>query len=99
MNGFDFLAQTLPEVRHPFATAPEWCVLIEVGLSGDLDPDAALETLFAAAHEAGLVPEIFCLLAGLRNKPVWHQPASKRFLDHPRDDPGGEPAGRLGLKP
>jgi FAD/FMN-containing dehydrogenase len=56
-QGFDFLAETLPEVRHPFPQAPEWCVLIEVGLSGDLDPNAALEDLFAAAHEAGLVPD------------------------------------------
>jgi FAD/FMN-containing dehydrogenase len=56
-QGFDFLAETLPEVRHPFAVAPEWCVLIDVGASGDVDPVAALETLFVAAHEAGLVPD------------------------------------------
>ncbi|MBM1688979.1 FAD-binding oxidoreductase [Sulfitobacter geojensis] len=56
-QGFEFLTETLPEVRHPFATAPEWCVLIDVGLSGDLDPSEALETLFAAAHEAGLVDD------------------------------------------
>ncbi|MGJ8558439.1 MAG: FAD-binding oxidoreductase, partial [Sulfitobacter geojensis] len=37
-QGFEFLAETLSEVRHPFATAPEWCVLIDVGLSGDLAP-------------------------------------------------------------
>ncbi|KAG1648527.1 putative D-2-hydroxyglutarate dehydrogenase, mitochondrial [Nymphon striatum] len=36
---------------------PEWCVLVELGLSGDLDPEAALERLFADAHEAGLVPD------------------------------------------
>jgi FAD/FMN-containing dehydrogenase len=56
-QGFEFLAETLPDVRHPFATAPEWCVLIDVGLSGDLDPSEALETLFATAHEAGLVTD------------------------------------------
>ena len=70
-QGFDFLAQTLPEVRHPFATAPEWCVLIEVGLSGDLDPDAALETLFAAAHEAGLVPDGLIAQTSQQAKDFW----------------------------
>ncbi|MGC1503900.1 MAG: FAD-binding oxidoreductase [Sulfitobacter sp.] len=54
-QGFEFLSETLPDVRQPFAKPPEWCVLIDVGLSGDLDPSDALETLFAAAHEAGLV--------------------------------------------
>jgi FAD/FMN-containing dehydrogenase len=56
-QGFEFLSQTLPDIRHPFEQAPEWCVLVDIGLSGDLDPNAALETLFAAANEAGLVPD------------------------------------------
>jgi FAD/FMN-containing dehydrogenase len=56
-QGFDFLAQTIPEVRHPFPIAPEWCVLIEVGLSGDLDPSTALEDLFAAALEGGMASD------------------------------------------
>jgi len=54
-QGIDFLAEVLPDVRQPFEQVPEWCVLIEVGASGDIDPAAALETLFAAALEAGLV--------------------------------------------
>ncbi len=53
-QGLDFLAEKLPDVRQPFATPPEWCVLIELGLSGDADPHAALETLFAEAVDAGL---------------------------------------------
>ena len=55
--GFDFLAETMPEVRQPFATPPAWCVLIELGLSGDLDPAASLEKLFEAALEADLVTD------------------------------------------
>lgn len=53
--GFDFLAETMPDLRQPFATAPQWCVLIELGLSGDLDPATSLETLFETAMEAELV--------------------------------------------
>lgn len=56
-TGYAFLAETLPDVRLPFGDAPEWTVLIEVGLSGDLDPAASLETLFATAMEAGLVSD------------------------------------------
>lgn len=56
-QGFDFLSETLPEVRHPFAAPPEWCVLIEVGMNGGTDPNAALETLFAEALEAGVVAD------------------------------------------
>ncbi|MFK7837836.1 MAG: FAD-binding oxidoreductase [Sulfitobacter sp.] len=56
-QGFDFLTEVLPDVRQPFETPPEWCVLIEVGLSADLDPGSSLETLFAGAAEAGYVTD------------------------------------------
>jgi FAD/FMN-containing dehydrogenase len=56
-QGFDFLSETMPDVRHPFAEPPEWCVLIELGLAEGIDPAGALETMFAQAHEAGLVPD------------------------------------------
>jgi FAD/FMN-containing dehydrogenase len=71
-QGFDFLAQTLPEVRHPFDAAPEWCVLIEVGLSGGADPDAALETLFAAALEAGVVQDGLIAQSTAQARDFWH---------------------------
>ncbi len=56
-QGFHFLIEVLPEVRQPFATPPRWSVLIELGVSGGLDAGAALETLFSAALEAGLVSD------------------------------------------
>ena len=55
--GFDFLTEVLPDVRQPFATPPEWCVLIEVGLSAGLEPEAALAELFEAAERAGLASD------------------------------------------
>lgn len=55
--GLDFLAETLPDIRQPFAEMPEWFVLIDVGLARGLDPAAALETLFGEALEAGLVSD------------------------------------------
>jgi FAD/FMN-containing dehydrogenase len=55
--GFDFLAETLPDLRQPWSTPPEWCVLIDIGLGRGADPAEALETLFADAFEAGLVTD------------------------------------------
>ena len=55
--GFDFLSQTLPDLRQPWSEPPEWCVLIDIGLGRGSDPAEALETLFAEAYEAGLVTD------------------------------------------
>ncbi|TNF23398.1 MAG: FAD-binding oxidoreductase, partial [Rhodobacteraceae bacterium] len=56
-QGLDFLSEKLPELRQPWPTPPEWCVLVELGLARGLDPAEALETLFAAAMEAELVSD------------------------------------------
>jgi FAD/FMN-containing dehydrogenase len=55
--GLRFLAETMPQVRQPFAAPPDWMVLIDLGLPEGLDPEAALEALFAEALEAGLVSD------------------------------------------
>lgn len=55
--GLEFLAETLPDIRQPFADLPEWYVLIDVGLARGLDPAEALEGLFGDALEAGLVSD------------------------------------------
>ncbi|MDK3017103.1 FAD-binding oxidoreductase [Pseudodonghicola flavimaris] len=56
-QGLTFLAENLPEVRQPFDQAPEWCVLMEVGLPRGLDPEEALADLFEAALEEGLTSD------------------------------------------
>lgn len=71
-QGVDFLAETLPEVRHPFAEPPEWCVLMEVGMSGAVDPNAALEALFAAALEAGVVRDGLIAQSSTQARDFWH---------------------------
>ncbi|ALI56612.1 FAD-binding oxidoreductase [Celeribacter marinus] len=55
--GLDFLTDVLPDVRQPFETRPDWCVLVDVGLSGDGDPQEALGALFEAAHTVGIVED------------------------------------------
>lgn len=53
-TGLEFLTETLPQIRQPFAVPPEWSVLVEFGLGPEQDPEAALERLFETAVEAGL---------------------------------------------
>lgn len=55
--GLAFLAETMPEVRQPFAPRPDWMVLIELGLFGGVDPAAALESLFEQAVAAEWVSD------------------------------------------
>jgi FAD/FMN-containing dehydrogenase len=56
-QGLEFLAQTLPEIRQPFATPPEWSVLADIGLAVGQDADAALGAIFERAMDAGLVSD------------------------------------------
>ena len=56
-QGFEFLAEKLPDIRRPFDPAPDWCVLIDLGLPRGQDAAAALETLFGEAMEAGLASD------------------------------------------
>lgn len=53
-QGLAFLAETVPEVRQPFDPAPAWSVLMEVGLVAGMNPQTALEEIFAEAAERGL---------------------------------------------
>ncbi|WP_299293527.1 FAD-binding oxidoreductase [uncultured Tateyamaria sp.] len=56
-QGFDFLAETMPNVVNPWAETPEWCVLVELGLATGASSDDALERIFAAGVEAGLMSD------------------------------------------
>ncbi|WP_428928193.1 FAD-binding oxidoreductase [Marinibacterium sp. SX1] len=56
-QGLDFLAETMPQVRQPWETPPEWSVLIELGLAAGIDPEEALARLFETGLEEGLVTD------------------------------------------
>ncbi|MCU0900360.1 MAG: FAD-binding oxidoreductase [Cypionkella sp.] len=53
--GYDFLAETMPEVTVPFSPVPEWSVLIELGLPREIAPEEAMASLYAEGEERGLV--------------------------------------------
>lgn len=69
--GLRFLQEALPDVRRPFDPAPDWMVLIEVGLARGLDPARALETLFASAFEDGLVSDGLVAQAQAQRDAFW----------------------------
>jgi FAD/FMN-containing dehydrogenase len=69
--GLHFLAETMPQVRQPFAEPPGWMVLIDLGLPEGLDPEAALEALFAEAAEAGLAPDGVIAASGAQRAQFW----------------------------
>jgi len=69
--GFEFLAEVGPEVRMPFAEVPDWCCLIDLGLSHGT-PTEALEALFSEAFEAGLVSDGVVALSEAQRRDFWN---------------------------
>jgi FAD/FMN-containing dehydrogenase len=70
-QGYDFLSETLPEVRQPWDTPPEWSVLIDLGLDGGRAPEEALEALFAAALEAGVSDDGLIAQSDTQREAFW----------------------------
>jgi FAD/FMN-containing dehydrogenase len=70
-EGLRFLSETMPEVRLPFAAIPDWSVLIDLGLPGMIDPQAALEGVFAAGVEAGLASDGVIAASAAQRDALW----------------------------
>ncbi len=70
-QGLRFLAETMPQIRQPFADPPDWMALIDLGLPAGLDPTAALEALFAAALEAGQVSDGVIAASEAQRREFW----------------------------
>ncbi|MFV0492997.1 MAG: FAD-binding oxidoreductase [Pseudorhodobacter sp.] len=100
-TGLDFMAEKLPDIRQPFAVAPDWMVLVELGLPEGLDPAAALEGLFEAALEAGLADDGVIAQSQAQRGEFWtlreHLPEGNRRVgaisSHDISVPLGEIAG------
>ena len=57
IQGLEFLRETMPEVRQPFAAKPEWMVLIDLGLGQGHSVPEALAGLFETGLSRGLVSD------------------------------------------
>ena len=83
-QGLRFLAECLPEIRQPFATAPDWCVLVELGLPRGLDPQAVLAELFEQAAARDLCPDGLVAQSQAQRDAFWsvreHIPEANRRI-------------------
>jgi FAD/FMN-containing dehydrogenase len=70
-TGLAFLDEAGMGLRQPFDPIPEWVALVDLGLPSSLDPDAELEALFAAAHEAGEVTDGLIAQSGVQRADFW----------------------------
>lgn len=71
-QGFDFIAQTIPELRIPLQPLPEWMVLTEIGLplaAGSATD--AMEDFLADAMEAELVSDGIVAASEAQRKELW----------------------------
>lgn len=69
--GLDFLAETMPELRLPFADTPEWMVLIDVGAFAGMAPETMMMDLFEEALEAGLVTDGLIAQSETQRQEFW----------------------------
>ncbi|KJZ18242.1 FAD-binding oxidoreductase [Loktanella sp. S4079] len=70
-QGLDFLAEVGPDLRQPFTEIPDWSVLIDVGLPAGLSPEDALEGLFEAGFEQGLVTDGVIAQSRAQRQELW----------------------------
>mgnify|MGYP005985063765 CR=1 FL=1 len=69
--GFEFLHETMPEVRTPFEGAPEWMVLAEVGSGVDADMETRMSAVLAAALEDGLICDVVLAQSAAQRDAFW----------------------------
>jgi len=83
-QGLRFLDAAFPDMRQPFTPRPDWVVLTEVGLPAGMSADGALESLFTAALEAGLVSDGVIAQSGQQAADLWalreHIPLGNRHI-------------------
>ncbi|MEZ5912782.1 MAG: FAD-binding oxidoreductase [Paracoccaceae bacterium] len=70
-TGFEFLAETLPDIRQPWPAIPDWSVLIELGLNAGTDPVGQIAALFHDAAEAGWAQDGIIAQNARQQKDLW----------------------------
>ncbi len=71
-QGFDFLSEVGPEIKPPFQTAPEWCVLLDVGTAKGSKPQDMLAALFEEAVKTELVSDGVVSQSDAQRSALWH---------------------------
>jgi FAD/FMN-containing dehydrogenase len=68
-QGLEFLDEVGPPVHQPFATRPDWMILLEIGLPEGIDAEEALAGLFEAAGT--LVEDGVIAQSGAQRAQMW----------------------------
>ncbi len=66
---FDFMEETFPNVRRPFANAPEWSVLVEIGLQTDASD--RFETCLSGLYQQGLITDAQIAQSSAARRDFW----------------------------
>ncbi|NBB97827.1 MAG: FAD-binding protein [Alphaproteobacteria bacterium] len=69
--GLAFLAETMPRVRQPFAQAPDWMVLLDLGAPNGVDLAGMLEGVLTDAMERGLVRDGLIAQSAAQRAEFW----------------------------
>ena len=83
-QSFDFLARAFPDMRQPFERAPQWAVLMDLGMAQAHGTDAALEAFFTESYEAGDVLDGVLATSEAQRHAFWalreHIPLANRHI-------------------
>jgi len=71
-QGLAFLSETMPDVRQPFTSPPEWVVLIEVAGGQGARLEARLLAALEGAIESGLVMDVLIAQNIQQQQEFWH---------------------------
>ncbi len=69
--GFDFLHETMPEVRTPFDGSPDWMVLAEVGSGANGDMETRMGAVLETALEDGLISDVVLAQSAAQRDAFW----------------------------
>ena len=70
-QGLAFLAETMPQVRLPFAQAPDWMVLAEVGAGAGARVTDRLAGVLEEATSTGLTTEVLLAQSAAQRQDFW----------------------------
>ncbi|MGC8203634.1 FAD-binding oxidoreductase [Aliiroseovarius sp. PTFE2010] len=70
-QGLRFLDETVPDLRLPYDTPPDWMVLIELGLPDGQDPADVFEALFLAALSRGMTTDGIIAQSDTQARDLW----------------------------
>lgn len=70
-QGFDFLKETMPQIRLPFAEPGQWMLLVEIDAVADSGADTRFELVLGQAMERGLAQDALIAQNETQRQAYW----------------------------